>query len=103
VHGDRIKGGQCVTRLQLTLALRALTLYCDCGVSFSFSLLNDGVSQDRWQRMLNWKGSGKERSWPVAVTALAFTEDIRCAGGDFNCTPAVKWRSGALPKSAASF
>jgi hypothetical protein len=57
---------------------------------------------NNWQRMLNWKGSGKKRSWPVSVAVLAFTE-IRCACGDSNCTRAVKWRSGALARSAASF
>jgi hypothetical protein len=62
-------------------------------------MLAESETGDNWQRMLNWKGSGKNRPWPVSLTVLAFTEDIRCAGGDSNCTRAVKWRSGALDRS----
>jgi hypothetical protein len=66
-------------------------------------MLAETDTGDNWQRMLNWKVNGKKWSWPVSVTVLAFTEDIRCAGGDSSCTRAVKWRSGALARSAASF
>ena len=50
-------------------------------------MLAETDTGDNWQRMLNGKGNGKKRSWPVSVNVLAFAEDIRCAGGDSNCTP----------------
>ena len=91
--------------VDISLCMRYLciaTAPCYVFLVYWTTMLAETDSGDNWQRMLNWKGSGKKRSWPISVTVLAFTKDIRSAGGDSNCTRAAKW-SGALARSAASF